>query len=187
MFRGEQWGMGAWLLCRQGSSPACAGSDLERLPRFLFIELSERDFDCTIAVNLKGVWLCLKYEIIQMLKQGAGGAIVNTSSGAGLVGIPGASAYTASKHGVAGLTKAVAWEYAQAGIRINAVCPGTINTPLLGAGITPELEAQYVASQAIKRLGRPEEIANAVEWLCSDEASFVTGVPMPVDAGYVAI
>lgn len=122
-----------------------------------------------------------------MLKQGTGGAIVNTSSGAGLVGIPGASAYTASKHGVAGLTKAVAWEYAQAGIRINAVCPGTINTPLLGAGTTPELEAQYVAGQAIKRLGRPEEIANAVAWLCSDEASFVTGVPMPVDAGYVAI
>lgn len=89
--------------------------------------------------------------------------------------------------GVAGLTKAVAWEYAQAGIRINAVCPGTIDTPLLGAGTTPELEAQYVAGQAIKRLGRPEEIANAVAWLCSDEASFVTGVPMPVDAGYVAI
>jgi NAD(P)-dependent dehydrogenase (short-subunit alcohol dehydrogenase family) len=151
-------------------------------------ELSERDFDRTISVNLKGVWLCLKYEIIQMLKQGTGGAIVNTASGAGLVGIPGASAYTASKHGVVGLTKAVAWEYASAGIRINAVCPGAINTPLLkGGSITPDEEAHYVASQAIKRLGKPEEIANAAAWLCSDEASFVPGVPMPVDAGFVAV
>jgi NAD(P)-dependent dehydrogenase (short-subunit alcohol dehydrogenase family) len=148
-------------------------------------EISEADFDRTISVNLKGVWLCMKYEIIQMIKQG-GGVIVNTASGAGLVGIPGASAYTGSKHGVVGITKSAALEYATAGIRVNAVCPGTIDTPLLRHTSSAEDEARYVSGQAIKRFGKPQEIANAVTWLCSDEASFVTGVAMPVDGGYTA-
>jgi NAD(P)-dependent dehydrogenase (short-subunit alcohol dehydrogenase family) len=126
-----------------------------------------------MAINLKGVWLCMKHEIPQMLKQG-GGAIVNTASIWGLVGAPGASAYVASKHGVVGLTRAAALEYAPHGIRINAVNPGTIRTPILAPFIAaiPDFESLMTARHPIGRIGMPEEVAEAVTWLCSDAASF---------------
>jgi NAD(P)-dependent dehydrogenase (short-subunit alcohol dehydrogenase family) len=155
--------------------------------RNLTAEYPEEDWDRVISINLKGVWLCMKSEIPQMLKQG-GGAIVNTASVAGLVGIRGTSAYIASKHGVAGLTKAAALEYAESGIRINAVCPGYIRTPLLQPILDryPGFEEQVIARHPVGRLGTPEEVAEAVVWLCSDAASFVTGHAMPVDGGYMA-
>jgi len=136
---------------------------------------------------LKGVWLCMKYEIPCMLEQG-GGAIVNTASVAGLRGTRGLAAYVASKHGVVGLTKSAALEYAPAGLRINAVCPGWIRTPMVeGAfGTHPDLEAQISLSEPIGRIGTPEEVAAAVVWLCSDAASFVTGHAMAVDGGIMA-
>ena len=150
-------------------------------------EYPEEVWDRLISINLKGVWLCMKYEIAQMLKQG-GGAIVNTSSVAGLVGFRGISAYVASKHGVNGLTKSASLEYAQEGIRINAVCPGFIQTPLLERYVNndPELEAQLVQLEPVGRIGTPEEVAEAVVWLSSDAASFVTGHTMTVDGGFVA-
>jgi len=139
-----------------------------------------------LAINLTGVWLCMKYELQHMLTQG-GGAIVNTASAAGLVGLPYASAYVASKHGVVGLTKTAALEYAQQGIRINCVCPGYIQTPMTARGMNdPERMARIIASEPIGRVGQPEEVAEAVVWLCSDAASFVTGHTMTVDGGYVA-
>jgi NAD(P)-dependent dehydrogenase (short-subunit alcohol dehydrogenase family) len=153
------------------------------------IDYKEEDWNRVLSINLTGVWLCMKYEIAQMLKQGGGGAIVNTASVAGLVGSRGAgSAYAASKHGVVGLTKTAALEYAKQGIRVNCVCPGVIRTPMMERMLTrtPELEQQYIAAEPIGRLGRPEEIAESVVWLCSDAASFVTGHTMTVDGGYVA-
>jgi NAD(P)-dependent dehydrogenase (short-subunit alcohol dehydrogenase family) len=151
-------------------------------------ECPEDVWDQVLAINLKGVWLCMKYEIIQMLKQGSG-AIVNTASIMGLVGSwSGTSAYNASKHGVVGLTKTAALEYARTGIRINAVCPGYIWTPLIEQALLsrPEMEEQIITRHPVGRMGRPEEIAEAVVWLCSDAASFVTGHTMTVDGGYVA-
>ena len=150
-------------------------------------DCTEENWDRVIGTNLKGMWLCMKYEIPEMLTRGSG-AIVNVSSIAGLVGIQGRPAYAASKHGVAGLTKAAALEYAQAGIRINAVCPGIIRTPMLERPLAqrPELEATLIAQVPVGRIGTPEEIAEAVVWLCSDAASFVTGHTMMVDGGYVA-
>jgi NAD(P)-dependent dehydrogenase (short-subunit alcohol dehydrogenase family) len=150
-------------------------------------DCSEENWARIIAINLTGVFLCMKYEIPQMLKHG-GGSIVNTASAAGLIGLPGGTAYVASKHGVAGLTKSAALEYAKSGIRINAVCPGFIRTAMVeraidGGSISEEM---MIASEPIGRIGRPEEIANAVLFLCSDDASYVTGLPMPVDGGYVA-
>jgi len=157
-------------------------------PRVLLHELAEEHWDRVLNINLKGVWLCMKYEISQMLQQG-GGVIVNTASIMGLVGSWSRSgAYNASKHGVVGLTKTAALEYATAGIRVNAVCPGYIRTPLIEDALTthPEMEAEIVARHPVGRMGRPEEIAEAVVWLCSDAASFVTGHTMTVDGGYVA-
>jgi NAD(P)-dependent dehydrogenase (short-subunit alcohol dehydrogenase family) len=150
-------------------------------------EYSEEMFNRVIAINLTGVWLCMKYEIPHMLKQGSG-AIVNTASGAGLVGVAGMSAYVASKHGVVGLTKTAALEYAKSGIRVNAVCPGLIQTPMVErlTNAQPQLGEALVAAEPIGRTGRPEEIAESVLWLCSDAASFVTGHAMSVDGGYVA-
>ncbi|MET0164169.1 MAG: SDR family oxidoreductase [Vicinamibacterales bacterium] len=150
-------------------------------------EYPDESWDRVIGINLKGVWLCMRYEIPQMLKQG-GGAIVNTASIWGLVGAPGASAYVASKHGVVGLTRAAALEYAPKGIRINAVNPGTIRTPILDPFIAaiPEFESMMTARHPIGRIGMPEEVAEAVVWLCSDAASFVVGQNLPVDGGYTA-
>ena len=150
-------------------------------------ECTEENWDKTIGVNLKGIWLCMKYEIAEMLKQGKG-AIVNCASVAGLIGFAGLPAYVASKHGVLGLTKTSALECAKLGIRVNAVCPGAIVTPMIDriTGKQKEVEAQFAALEPIGRLGQPEEVANAVLWLCSDEASFVTGNAMTVDGGWVA-
>ncbi len=150
-------------------------------------EYAEDMFDKVIGINLTGVWLCMKYELPHMLKQGSG-AIVNTASGAGLIGVAGMSAYVASKHGVVGLTKTAALEYAKSGIRVNAVCPGLIQTPMVER-ITnghPQLGEALVAAEPIGRTGRPEEIAESVVWMCSDAASFVTGHAMSVDGGFVA-
>ena len=144
-------------------------------------------FDRVNAINLRGVWASMKHELAQMRSQGSG-AIVNCSSLGGLVGIPGRAAYHASKHGVLGLTSSAALEYAPRGIRINAVCPGTIATPMVTDMIdNGELDlSEAIADQPINRLGEPEEIAAAVLWLCSSAASFVVGVALPVDGGYTA-
>lgn len=151
------------------------------------IRQSEEDWDRTINTNLKGVWLCLKYEIQQMQKQGGGGAIVNMASIAGLVGSAGAAAYSASKHGVVGLTKSAALENARSRIRINAVCPGAIETPmgdrLFGA---PAVHKYVLSCHPIGRFGRPTEIAEAVVWMCSEGASFMTGQCLVLDGGFLA-
>ena len=156
--------------------------------RGLTHECAQENWDRVIATNLTGVWLCMKAEIALLLKQGQGGAIVNTSSGAGLVGVSGMPAYVAAKHGVAGLTRAAAIEYGRHNIRINAVCPGPIRTPMMARllGERPEAEARFARSGPLKRLGEAEEIGEAVAWLCSDHASYVTGLPMPVDGGFMA-
>jgi NAD(P)-dependent dehydrogenase (short-subunit alcohol dehydrogenase family) len=148
---------------------------------------SAEQFDRVDAVNLRGVWACMKHELQQMREQGSG-AIVNCSSLGGLVGNPGRAAYHASKHGVLGLTKSAALEYAPRGVRVNAVCPGTIETAMVSEMLrTGELDqAEAVAAQPIGRLGRADEIADAVLWLCSPGSSFVVGVALPVDGGYTA-
>ena len=153
------------------------------------VKASEEDFDRTIAVNLKGVWLCLKHEIKQMLDQGSGGSIVNTASVAGLVGARGGGGYVASKHGVVGLTKTASLEFSSKGVRVNAVCPGVIETPMVDRMLSETgLDRSVMISQEpIGRLGEPREIGDAVAWLLSREASFVTGIAMPVDGGYTAI
>ncbi|GLY85263.1 SDR family NAD(P)-dependent oxidoreductase [Actinoallomurus iriomotensis] len=144
-------------------------------------------FDRVNAINLRGIWAGMKHELRHMRTQGSG-AIVNCSSLGGLVGIPGRASYHASKHGVIGLTGSAALEYAPRGIRINAICPGTIDTPMVSDMIAKgELDrAEAVANQPINRLGTAEEIAQAVLWLCSPGAGFVIGVALPVDGGYVA-
>ncbi len=154
-------------------------------------EQTIQNFDAIINVNLRGTFLCLQAEIEQMLKDG-GGAIVNLASVAGLIGFPGLSPYTASKHAVNGLTKNAALEYGKNGIRVNSVCPGGINTRMLdslteqttgGAKTTEELMNPL---HPIGRIGKPEEVAALIVWLCSPSASFVTGANVPVDGGYVA-
>ena len=150
-------------------------------------DTSLEDWSRVIAINLTGVFLCMKYEIAQMLGQG-GGAIVNTSSGAGVIGAPGLGHYTASKHAVLGLTKTAALENARTGIRVNAVCPGSIDTPMLQATIagSEQVKQMVLRSQPGGELGTPEQIAEAVVWLCSERASFVTGHSMLVDGGSVS-
>jgi NAD(P)-dependent dehydrogenase (short-subunit alcohol dehydrogenase family) len=151
------------------------------------VEQSEEDWDRTIDINLKGTWLCLKYEIQQMLKQGGGGAIVNMASVAGLIGSAGFATYCASKHGVIGLTKSAALETARQGIRVNVVCPAVIETPMgervFGA---PEIRPYAIGLHPIGRFGTPMEVANAVVWMCSDRASFMTGHSLILDGGFMA-
>ena len=150
-------------------------------------EQSEEDWDQTIDINLKGVWLCMKYEIQQMLKQGKGGAIVNMSSIAGLMGSAGAATHCASKHGVMGLTKSGALETARNGIRINAICPAVIETPMgervFGA---PEMRKYATSLHPLGRFGTPVEVAEAVVWMCSEHASFMTGQWIVLDGGFLA-
>ena len=151
------------------------------------VRQSEEDWDQTIAINLKGVWLCLKYEMRQMLKQGGGGAIVNMASVNGLIGAAGAAAYSASKHGVVGLTKTAALENAKSGIRINAVCPGFTETPMADRIFhVPQVHKYVLSCHPIGRLARSREIAEAVVWMCSDRASFMTGQSLVIDGGFLA-
>jgi NAD(P)-dependent dehydrogenase (short-subunit alcohol dehydrogenase family) len=151
-------------------------------------ESTEENWDFVVGVDLKSVWLCMKHEIAQMLKQKSG-AIVNTASIAGLGANPLGIAYSAAKHGVLGLTRTAAVEYAKIPIRVNAVCPGVTQTPMVEAGIArrPSMRAVFNKLHPMGRLGRAEEIGEAVAWLCSDAASFVTGVALPVDGGFTAI
>lgn len=152
-------------------------------------KMTEAEYDRTLAVDLKGVWLCVKFQIEQLLKQGSGGSIVSTASVAGLIGTRGGSAYCAAKHGVVGLTKCAALEYARKAIRVNAVCPGVIQTPMVdrmtaSTGISHQA---LIDQEPMARLGEPREIGEAVIWLLSDLSSFVTGVALPVDGGYTAV
>jgi NAD(P)-dependent dehydrogenase (short-subunit alcohol dehydrogenase family) len=147
-------------------------------------DYAEEEWDRIIDTNLRGVFLCMKHQIPLILEQG-GGAIVNTSSGAGVIGIKGSPAYTAAKHGVIGLTRAAALDYAARNLRINAVCPGYIDTPMMGrfTGGTAEGRAKVIAEAPVGRMGKPEEIAAAVVWLCSDAAAFMVGHAMVIDGG----
>src|SRR3954466_3246677 len=156
-------------------------------PAVEMADASGAEYDRVQAINLRGVWNCMKYELRQMRDQGSG-AIVNCSSIGGLIGLPGRAMYHATKHGVIGLTRSAALEYAARGIRINAVCPGTIETPMVAEMLAKEPEAmkEIMRDQPIGRLGRPEEIAAAVLWLCSSGASFVIGHALAVDGGYTA-
>jgi NAD(P)-dependent dehydrogenase (short-subunit alcohol dehydrogenase family) len=142
-------------------------------------EQTEEGYDRVLDINLKGVFLCMKYEIIQFLRHG-GGTIVNMSSGLGLVAMANLSPYIASKHGIIGLTRAAAMDYAQQKIRVNAICPGVVLTPLM----PPEMREDLAKLPPMRRLGAPQEIAAAASWLCSDESSYVTGTTLSVDGGY---
>lgn len=150
-------------------------------------ECTPENWDRTLAVNLTGVWSCMRHQIPVMLERG-GGSIVNCASVAGLVGFPTIPAYVASKHGIVGLTRTAALEYAEQGLRVNAVCPGVIDTEMVErfTGHDPDAEAALLASEPVGRIGHPEEIADAVVWLSSDRSSFVTGQAIAVDGGFVA-
>ncbi len=150
-------------------------------------ETGEEDWDRVIDINLKGIWLSMKYEVPQMLQNG-GGAIVNISSTAGDKAFAGMSAYVSSKHGVNGISQVAALEYSEHGVRVNVVSPGPIATPMMDRvkSYVPNVDEMFAESTALKRVGQPEEIANAVFWLCSDEASYVTGAIVPVDGGMLA-
>lgn len=164
---------------------------IREVPPAPIADCTEENWDYTININLKGIWLCMKYEIPRMVTRG-GGAIVNTSSVLGLVGGQLEPAYVASKHGVVGLTRAAALEYAQSGIRVNAVCPGFIRTPSADRLIghlrrdNPQIDEQIDELHPLGRIGAPEEVARVVVWLCSSSASFVTGHAMAVDGGFAA-
>src|SRR5436305_8411182 len=147
-------------------------------------ELTEEEWDRIVDTDLRGVFLCMKHEIPLLLKQG-GGAIVNTSSGAGVKGFKGQAAYAAAKHGVVGLTRCAALDYAAQNVRVNAVCPGIIDTPMMDrfTGGTPEGRAKVIAEEPVGRMGKPEEIAAAVVWLCSDAAAFVIAHALVIDGG----
>jgi NAD(P)-dependent dehydrogenase (short-subunit alcohol dehydrogenase family) len=152
-------------------------------------DYEEDDWDVQLDVNLKGIFLCMKYEIPEMLKIGKGTAIVNTSSISGLSGHAADPGYVGSKHGVVGITKSTALQYARTGLRVNCVCPGPIYTALFDRVVdaVPRVEAATLDRVPMGRIGRPEEVAEAVIWLCSDKASYVTGVPLPVDGGLAAV
>lgn len=174
-----------WIVEKFGRLDAALNNAGVQTPQRPMAEITDDEFDKTVAVDFKGVWNCMRYEILQMLKQG-GGAIVNTSSQGGVTGFPGQAAYIACKHAVIGLTRTAALDYAAKGIRINAVCPGVILTPMAEELIrrNPDLEEKFVRDIPAGRLGRPEEIADAVIWLCSPGASFMAGHALLVDGGF---
>ncbi len=174
-----------WIVKTYGRLDAAHNNAGIQTPQRPMAEITDEEFDRTVAVDLKGVWNCMRYEIIQMLKQG-GGTIVNTSSQGGVTGFPGQAAYIACKHAVIGLTRTAAIDYAAKGIRINAICPGAIRTPMAEELIrrNPQIEADLLRDIPAGRLGRPEEIANAVLWLSSPQASFVDGHALLVDGAF---
>ncbi|HTV95158.1 MAG TPA: SDR family oxidoreductase [Steroidobacteraceae bacterium] len=148
-------------------------------------DCSMDNWNRVMAIDLTGLWSCMRHEIPQMLRTG-GGSIVNCASVAGLVGAPCVPAYVAAKHGVVGLTRAAALEYARAGIRVNAVCPGMIDTPMSRQGLTPDITAKLLAESPLGRLGQPAEVASAVLWLCDPGSSYVTGQAIAVDGAWTA-
>lgn len=162
------------------SAGVSGGDDLKPLADY-----SNDQFDQMIAIDLRGTFLSMKHELRYMVPFRKG-SIVNIASGAGLVGVPGFAGYVAAKHGQVGLTKAAALDYGPDNIRVNAIAAGLVDTPLIAEGRSPEVIAARIAQHPIGRIGRPEEIADAVLWLCSDKSSFVTGTAIPVDGGYVA-
>lgn len=174
-----------WIVATYGRLDAAHNNAGIQTPQRPMAEITDEEFDRTVAVDLKGVWNCMRYEIRQMLRQG-GGAIVNTSSQGGVTGFPGQAAYIACKHAVIGLTRTAAIDYAAQGIRINAVCPGVIRTPMAEELLrrNPDLEQELVRDIPAGRMGRPGEIAHAVLWLCSDDASFVDGHALLVDGAF---
>jgi len=157
-------------------------------PSAKILKLDVADWERILRVNLTGVFVCMKCEIEQMVKQDRGGSIVSTASAAGLIGIPGAAGYNASKHGVVGLTKTVALEYATKNVRVNAVCPGFIDTPMLNrvTDASIKIREQLIDAVPMRRVAQPSEIGEVVAWLMSEKSSYVTGVAMPVDGGWVA-
>ena len=157
-------------------------------PTAKIMDLSLDDWQRVIRINLTGVFICMKCEIEQMLKQNRGGSIVSTASAAGLIGIPGAAAYNSAKHGVVGLTKTVALEYARQNIRVNAVCPGFIDTPMLDrvTEASVKIRESLIGTVPLRRVAQPSEIGDAVAWLLSNRSTYVTGVALPVDGGWVA-
>lgn len=174
-----------WIVATYGRLDAAHNNAGIQTPQRPMAEITDEEFDRTVAVDLKGVWNGMRYEIRQMLRQG-GGAIVNTSSQGGVTGFPGQAAYIACKHAVIGLTRTAAIDYAAQGIRINAVCPGVIRTPMVEELLrrNPDLEQELVRDIPAGRMGRPDEIAHAVLWLCSDDASFVDGHALLVDGAF---
>jgi NAD(P)-dependent dehydrogenase (short-subunit alcohol dehydrogenase family) len=152
-----------------------------------FIDYPVETLDLMLATNVRGMFFSMKHELVLMAKQGFG-SIVNISSGAGLTGVPGYAGYVASKHAEIGLTKSAALDYADRGVRVNAVCPGLVNTPLIADMITenPEMHEQLVASHPLGRIAEPEEVADSIVWLATSKSSYVTGVALPVDGGYLA-
>lgn len=174
-----------WIVSTYGRLDAAHNNAGIQTPQRPMAEITDDEFDRTVAVDLKGVWNCMKFEIEQMLKQG-GGNIVNTSSQGGVTAFSGQAAYISCKHGVIGMTRTAAMDYAAKGIRINAVCPGVILTPMAEDLIrrNPKIEEELIRDIPAGRLGKPEEIADAVLWLCSPEASFVHGHALLVDGGF---
>lgn len=173
-----------WIVSAYGRLDAAHNNAGIQTPQRPMAEITDDEFDRTVAVDLKGVWNCMRYEILQMLKLG-GGTIVNTASAGGVVGFPGQAAYIACKHAIIGLTKTAAIDYSAKGIRINAVCPGVIRTPMADELIrrNPQLEEMFTKDIPAGRLGKPEEIADAVLWLCSPQATYMNGHALIVDGG----
>lgn len=178
-------GMVDWIVRKFGRLDAAVNNAGIQTPQRPMAEITDEEFDKTVAVDFKGVWNSMRGEILQMLKQG-GGCIVNMSSQGGVTGFAGQAAYIGCKHAVIGLTRTAAIDYASKGIRINAVCPGVILTPMAESLIrrNPGVEAKLVKDIPIGRLGRPDEIADAALWLCSSGASFMTGHALLVDGGF---
>ena len=174
----------AWIVSTYGRLDAAHNNAGIQTPQRPMAEITDDEFERTVAVDLKGVWNCMRYEILQMQKQGYG-TIVNTSSAGGVVGFPGQAVYIACKHAILGLTKTAAIDYAAQGIRINAVCPGVIRTPMAEELIrrNPQLEEMFTKEIPAGRLGKSEEIADAVLWLCSPQASYINGHALVVDGG----